>query len=368
MGLKAVSLFTGAGGLDIGFQNEGFDILVANEFDKHAAETYRTNHPSTKMIEGDIEEKLYEIVDFVSGQDIDLVLGGPSCQGFSVAGKMDYNDPRNKMVWKFLEVVRLVEPKIFVMENVKALALLEKWKPIREEIFSISNDMGYSVIPILLNSKDYGVPQKRERVFFIGIKKAFFPEELLMNLFDKERQTEVTVIETIRKFGPAGSKTNPINATAKISLAVNPIIRKSPYAGMLFNGAGRPIDVFSQSNTLPASMGGNRTPIIDEAVLYGNEQSGFVEKYHRCLIEGRTDDASVTLPSTLRRLTITEAAAIQTFPEEYTFSGPMSAIYRQIGNAVPCNMASAVARVVIKLLKNNVTSFSNEQLSLELTV
>lgn len=359
MSLKTVSLFTGAGGLDIGFLKEGYEVLVANEYDKHAAETYRINHPSTKMIEGDIEEKIPEIVDFVSGENIDLVLGGPSCQGFSVAGKMDHNDPRNKMVWKFFEVVELIKPRMFVMENVKALASLEKWQPIRKEIFSLCNDLGYSVTPVLLNSKDFGVPQKRERVFFIGIRNDSFSENLLFELFSEEKEEEVTVIDAIRKFGPAGSKDNPLNATAKISLAARPIIRKSPYAGMLFNGAGRPINVFSQSNTLPASMGGNRTPIIDEAVLYGNEKSGFVEDYHKLLIANEIEDKSkIQLPSSLRRLTITEAAAIQTFPENYIFSGPMSAIYRQIGNAVPCNLSSAVARVVKRIFENDIRCHS----------
>jgi DNA (cytosine-5)-methyltransferase 1 len=369
MSLKAISLFTGAGGLDTGFIKEHFDIVVSNEYDKHAAETYRINHPSTKMIEGDIEEKLPEIVEFVSDKEIDLVLGGPSCQGFSVAGKMDHNDPRNKMVWKFFEVVEKVKPKMFVMENVKALASLDRWEPIRREIFSLCNDLGYSVFPILLNSKDFGVPQKRERVFFIGVKNGFYSEEIWRNLFINEQREEVTVIESIRKFGPAGTKVNPLNATAKISLAVNPIFRKSPYAGMLFNGAGRPIDVFSQSNTLPASMGGNRTPIIDEEVLYGDENISFVERYHKLLKEQPDiDKTTIVLPSSLRRLTITEAAAIQTFPSDYIFSGPMSAVYRQIGNAVPCELASAVARVIKKVLNGNVQVFDTEQLMLNLSV
>lgn len=373
MSIKTVSLFTGAGGLDTGFFNEGYEIIVANEYDKYAAQTYRENHPSTKMIEGDIEEKVPEIIQYVKNEKIDLIIGGPSCQGFSVAGKMDYNDPRNKMVWKFLEVVELINPKVFVMENVKALAVLDKWEPIRREIYTLSKQMGYSVFPVVLNSKDYGVPQKRERVFFIGIKdgikKNAITNEYISTLFENEKLEEITVFESIRKFGPAGSKNNPLNATAKISLAVNPILRKSPYAGMLFNGAGRPINVFSQSNTLPASMGGNRTPIIDEKVLYGDEKNGFVEKYHEALFRGKVKDIrGVELPSSLRRLTILESAAIQTFPEEYLFSGPMSAQYRQIGNAVPCNLASAVARVVKKIIYNEITYSESEQLTLEFNI
>lgn len=369
MSIKTVSLFTGAGGLDTGFFNEGFEIIVANEFDKYASETYQRNHPTTKMIEGDIAVKIPEIVQYVENEKIDVLIGGPSCQGFSVAGKMDHEDPRNKMVWKFLEVVQLIRPKVFVMENVKALATLDKWEPIRREIYRLSNQMGYSVFPILLNSKDYGVPQKRERVFFIGIKGIPISMEVINELLDNERTEEITVFQAIEKFGPAGSTNNPINATAKISLAVNPILRKSPYAGMLFNGAGRPINVFSQSNTLPASMGGNRTPIIDEKVLYGENEIGFVEQYHQSLIQGEIMDIqSIELPSSLRRLTITEAAAIQTFPEHYLFSGPMSAQYRQIGNAVPCKLASVIARIVKRIVTNEIPSTESEQLALEFSI
>lgn len=124
---RAMSLFTGAGGIDIGFERAGFAIRYANEFDHDAADTWRTNRPFNRdaMHEGDIAEQLAVLSGYRG--HIDLVFGGPPCQGFSVAGKMDPNDARNQLIFTFLEVVAIVRPKAFVMENVKALAVLDRW-------------------------------------------------------------------------------------------------------------------------------------------------------------------------------------------------------------------------------------------------
>ena len=132
---------------------------------------------------------------------------------------------------------------------------------------------------------------------------------------------------------------------------------------MLFNGAGRPINLDEYSNTLPASMGGNKTPIIDDEALYDNKEN-FVVNYHKKVIKG----AKATFreaPKRLRRLTIKEAAAIQTFPADYKFVGPMSSQYKQIGNAVPVKLAEAVAKVVKRLLSNDV-SYKEQLRQLEL--
>ena len=122
-------------------------------------------------------------------------------------------------------------------------------------------------------------------------------------------------------------------------------MRRSPYAGMMFNGQGRPLNPDAWSSTLPASMGGNRTPIIDEDHLYNNKPS-WVEAYHSKLIEGKTKSSFGEAPKRLRRMTIDEAAIIQTFPTDYVFEGPQSSVFSQIGNAVPCKLASAVFRAV----------------------
>lgn len=345
--INTISLFTGAGGLDTGFEQAGIDIKVANELNKNACATYQANHPNIDLIQGDIEEEKNKIYD-MAPDNLDLIIGGPPCQGFSVAGKMDPDDPRSKMVWQYLDTVRDLKPKAFIIENVKALYSLKKWLPIKQGIINQANDMGYSCVPILLNSKDYGVPQKRERVFFIGIRDHIISYDLIHRLFLQVESIPQPLKKVLKAVGKAGTATNPINSTARITFAARPVLRKSPYSGMLFNGAGRPINLDEYANTLPASMGGNRTPIIDDEALY-NDKENFVVQYHQKLENGFIPSYAVA-PSRLRRLTIKEAAAIQTFPSDYKFEGPMSAIYNQIGNAVPVNLAKAVAVVIIKLL------------------
>lgn len=285
---------------------------------------------------------------------IDIVFGGPPCQGFSVAGKMDPNDARSQLIWKFVESVDTVRPKAFVMENVKALAKLEKWAGVRELYLSKMEQLGYDVRYVVLNAMDYGVSQKRERVFFIGVQKEFnAPLCNLENHLLKQRKKSKTLRELLKQLPRAGSDGNPLSCTAKITLASNPVMRKSPYAGMYFNGMGRPMDLEGFANTLPASMGGNKTPIIDDRYLNDPDAPDWIGGYHRQLMDSTTTPHLVEIPSFLRRLTITEAAMIQSFPPDYKFIGSKTAIYRQIGNAVPCALAEAVATAVIKMMNED---------------
>ena len=349
--MEAISLFCGAGGMDIGFEKAGVSVLWANEFNVDAVNTYRANHPTTNVVHADIRIAKKQLFEYLN-KGIDLVFGGPPCQGFSVAGKMDPDDERSTMVWEFLDVVEIVSPKYFVMENVKALGVLDRWKQVREKIYKRATELGYYCFSIVLNAADYGVPQKRERVFFIGIKNgdsesAARFEEILIG----KKRSRQSLRECLLKVGKVGSKENPLSCTAKITLAVNPIIRKSPYAGMLFNGMGRPLNFEDQANTLPASMGGNKTPIVDELLLQNPDEENWIVSYHQKLINEGKFERLPEVPSHLRRLTIREAAAIQTFPSDYVFCGEKSSIYRQIGNAVPCDLAQAVAETVVEISK-----------------
>ena len=131
--MKTISLFSGAGGLDIGFKKAGFKIVWANDFDKDACQTYTTNIGS-HIVCGDINDYKSEL--FSKFKNIDAVIGGPPCQGFSVAGKMDPNDPRSQHVWSFVEIVKKLKPKVFVMENVRALGKLKKWQLLRKELLN----------------------------------------------------------------------------------------------------------------------------------------------------------------------------------------------------------------------------------------
>lgn len=348
--ITAVSLFTGAGGMDIGFERAGVKTVFANELMKEAAETYNANHPGNVMVNDDINNVIDLLEEF---EGVDFVFGGPPCQGFSVAGKMDPDDERSKLIFTFLDVVEKVQPKAFVMENVKALGILEKWEPIRKKYLERAQCLGYNCIPIILNATEYGVSQKRERVFFIGIRgnRDPFFEYHMRNLIEQQKQKAPVVKELLKSLGRAGTEMNPDTCTAKITFATRPIMRKSPYAGMYFNGQGRPIDVDGYANTLPASMGGNKTPFIDEEYLYGEAESDWVVEYHKGLMDGTIVPEFKDAPERLRRITINEAARIQSFPDDYVFCGNKGKIYTQIGNAVPCKLAEVVAKAVIKYMQ-----------------
>lgn len=343
--MKAVSLFSGAGGMDVGFRDAGFDIVWANDIDKDACETYRHNH-GPHVHHGDLDELMPQLAELGQTQNLACLFGGPPCQGFSVAGKMDAHDPRSKLVWSYMEALQRTMPASFVMENVKALAVLEKFRDVREGLFKEAIKLGYNVELVVLNSKDFGVPQARERMFLVGFKGR---PNYFKSAIEEEKRKPPKLRDVLLTVGKIGSESNNRICKAKITAAASPVLRKSPYAGMLFNGQGRPLNLEGHAATLPASMGGNRTPIIDDQALYENN-TPWVEEYHASLMEGGAPIDWQSVPSRLRRLTVDEAIAIQTFPKDYNFVGPQSSVFKQIGNAVPCGLAAAVARAVHKLL------------------
>lgn len=339
---RAISLFSGAGGLDVGFEQAGFNTIFANEFDHDAAEAWRLNRPDKTqvMVEGDINDHLLELESY---SDVDVIFGGPPCQGFSVAGKMDPKDSRSQLVWRFMDAVEIVQPKVFIMENVAALGKLAKWKNVREGIISRGKALGYDVSYKVHHTPDYGVPENRDRVIFVGVRKDIGITDSFYENLSTHLSTPISAREVICSVGKYGSKDNPQTCTANVTLALNPVMRRSPYAGMLVNGAGRPIDLDGIAPTLPASMGGNKTPIVDEEALRNEHKPNWFSVYHSALVEGKANPSTTVVPATVRRLTIKECAAIQTFPIGYVFSGKKTKQYKQIGNAVPCKFARAIA-------------------------
>ncbi len=351
----AVSLFSGAGGMDVGFARAGFQSVIACELDPAACETFNQNLHLVGHRGNAITPTSITDVDLSKvPSNLDIVYGGPPCQGFSVAGKMDPNDDRSKLIHAFFDVVGETKPRSFVCENVKALAISGRWAEVRKALFKRTKQ-DYSVALIVLGATDFGVPQNRERMFLIGIRRDLYnagtdalTKDLERRLVDF-RSTPETLADIVRDLGPAGTTKNPLTCTAKVAFAKAPILRRSPYAGMLFNGAGRPIPSRGFSSTLPASMGGNKTPIVDEGEILEGMPS-LIEEYHRSLMAGGKPMRGEA-PKRLRRLTIKECMRIQTFPDEFSFAGRKSAVYRQIGNAVPCRLAEVVAKTVDGILK-----------------
>jgi DNA (cytosine-5)-methyltransferase 1 len=344
---RAISLFSGAGGMDLGFISAGFKVVWANDIDCYACDTYRHN------IGDHVHYGSLEDVDFETLPRADLVFGGPPCQGFSVAGKMDPHDKRSKLVWVFFDFVKTVQPKYFVMENVPALGRLEKFSSIRNELRDAYQEIGYRTQLQILNSKNFETPQSRERMFLIGTRTngpIQFPEPY---------NREISTREAIADLDQPGEGINTGVCKAKITVAQNPDYRRSPYAGKLFNGLGRPIDLDKPAPTLIASMGGNRTPIIEVNVLRDPESPSWVKWYHALVASKKPFNAlEINVPSDLRRLTVRECARIHGFLDSFEFSGPQSQQFKQIGNAVPPRLAFHVATSVLESLRGTVKSSS----------
>ena len=347
--LTALSIFSGAGGMDLGFAQAGFDIKLAIEVNDDACATYRLNF-GHRMLRADLNTLS------VSTQikNVDMVFGGPPCQGFSVAGAMDPEDRRSLLIHRFFDIVDELTPKAFVCENVDGLALHKRWRNVRDGLIARAA-VNYDITLFVLNAVDFGVPQNRHRMFLVGVRKdigigqgrALF--DRIATGITKYERVAPTVGDIVRQFGPAGSKMNPNTCPAKITFLKKPVLRASAYAGMIFNGGGRPLSPIGWSSTLPATMGGNRTPVVDEDEIF-NGTPGFVEEYHRHLITGGKPRAG-KVPKRLRRLTINECKTIQGFPTDFQFAGSKSSVYRQIGNAVPPPLARAVAGCVFAILE-----------------
>ncbi len=365
--LTFVSVYSGCGGMDLGFARAGFTPLWANDIDPLAIKTYNSafsgQGPASVGIShqaacGDLLSEIWQL----DGIHADLVIGGPPCQGFSVAGKMDPDDPRSLHVRHFLDIVEKVRPRAFVMENVKALAQNRRWAEVRGLLFDRAEVLGFETRMYVLNSSHFDVPQTRERMFLIGLAHGLNHVEPV----PVSAERPPTVRSLLAKLPSFGQPGNLGACPARVTLAKYPVLRRSPYAGLLFNGKGRALNLDVPAPTLPATMGGNSTPIIDQHALEtGNPD--WILQYHNHLMSGGAP--LNTAPQFLRRLTVEEAAAIQTFPPNMVWHGAQTAVFRQIGNAVPPNLAYHVALALKASLDSRLRPSGKRTLTLkELTL
>ena len=220
----------------------------------------------------------------------------------------------------------------------------------RTTLLSRASELGYNVEYSVFHTADFGVPQKRDRVIFVGVKKGS-PKDFFTSM-KKQTCAAPKTRDVLLSVGTFGSQQNPDTCSANITLAKSPIMRKSPYAGMLVNGAGRPVDLDGLPPTLPATMGGNKTPIVDQRALEDEAIVNWFEDYHKKIVAGDCVPATMEIPDYIRRLTLREAAAIQTFPPDYTFCGARNKQYRQIGNAVPSLFAYKIAMALCAAYPN----------------
>lgn len=332
-----MSVYSGCGGMDYGFWLAGMEPVYALDSNQDAVDSYNVNFPHEAYC-GDVEDAIGDMTPGMA----DVVIGGPPCQGFSVSGKMDPGDQRSQQVFRFMDVVDRVRPHAFVMENVAALAESSRWLSVITELVARA-EVNYDVQLDVVDAAWYSVPQHRRRMFLIGLPKGTGAVNVRRSTAWASLVTAQGAIARIPKW------MNTDHCNAVITLARNPVIRKSPYAGMLLNGGGRVMNLREPAPTLPASMGGNRTPIIDlNQLKYA--QVPWIEEYHMHLLNGGKPFSSIPSYADMRRITLQEAASLQSFPEEFTLRGSLTSRYRQVGNAVPPLLAKGIAKALIYVL------------------
>jgi DNA (cytosine-5)-methyltransferase 1 len=329
MNLSVVDLFAGAGGLSLGLSMAGWRVRCAIEQSADFIATHRVNMPDAEHLCADVRE-----IDFRQFAPLGLLVGGPPCQPFSVSGKQLGSQDERDMVPEFVRAVKQASPTFFLMENVAGLTT-PRFLPYLHGHIARLEGLGYDVHWKVLDAADYGVPQKRLRLFVIGTPRGCsfaFPKP---SHGPNGRRPYVTVRECLE-----GCPADAPNV-AKVVYAKNPILRRSPYAGMLLNGKGRPLNLNAPSKTIPATAGGNRTHILD--------RGGVLRKYHSHLMAGGKPRSGEV--EGCRRLTVRESARIQTFPDAFQFTGKKSQQYCQVGNAVPPQLAKAVGAAILAAAK-----------------
>ena len=327
----SIDLFAGAGGLSIGFHEAGIRSIYAVEYDKHAAKTFELRFPDAKVSCADVRA-----VDFTRYKGkVDIVCGGPPCQPFSSGGLRNAADDARDMIPTFIEAVRNVAPRAFLMENVNGLTVGER-RIYLESVLAQLRGLGYTVTWRVVNAADYGVPQIRKRLIVVGVREGEF-----------EFPEHTHGPQAASPYVSAGEALAVVNSltvnSAKVTYAKNPDLRPNPYHGQLYNGGGRPIDLEQPAPTILASAGGNKTHFLD--------LEGMVVNYHGHLFRGGAPQIG-DLPGA-RRLTVEESAALQTFPADMVFSGPQSSKYRQIGNAVPPRLGYVIGAQLVEHLNSH---------------
>lgn len=370
-----IDLFCGCGGLSLGFEQAGFSLAFASDIDPVCASTFLYNRdvPQEKMFVGDITDLNRNYEKYAKHfADIDLVCGGPPCQGFSMANRQRLiDDPRNYLYKEYLTFLSRVNPKFFVMENVKGM--LNKINEIIDDINHILGEK-FDVSYAVLNARNFGVPQNRERLIVIGNRLGVSPQSIIDDLLIASesfpRFNLYDAIGDLPELKPNHIKNNTKIENDDIGYAKKIYTYKKTLFYSYINSDrdiehlynhknrynnDRDIEIFRR---LP--QGANSLhPSIEDIMPYKNRNGIFKDKYFKL----RYDDVCKTVtshmkfdcnmyihPTQARGLSPREAARVQTFPDDFVFCGPQNSWYKQIGNAVPVKLAKAIGEEIAKYL------------------
>ena len=368
-----VDLFAGCGGLSTGMENAGFTPWFANEIVPQYCDTYRANHqlPDGHCFVGDINELNKNIQDYKTIlKDIDLVCGGPPCQGFSTANRQRIiDDPRNGLYRAYLQFLKHVRPKFFVMENVVGMA--NKLSEIKEDFQRYLGDE-YVFDAKVLEAKNYGVPQNRRRLIFIGNRMGVNPKDIFVEI-EKQRR-EPFVLRDVLEGLPTLSVKEPKGKAGIENYESGLTVRSFKYKRNNFycfiNGDREITKLYNHKNRynnprdveifrrLPQGADSTHESIVD-IMPYTRRKNIFKDKYYK-LEEGKIcktitshmkyDCNMYIHPWEARGLSPREAARIQSFPDDYVFQGAQNSWYAQIGNAVPVKLAEVIGNAIMKFL------------------
>ncbi|MGB1243047.1 MAG: DNA (cytosine-5-)-methyltransferase [Chitinophagales bacterium] len=339
---KVIELFAGAGGLAIGMEKAGIKCVALNEIDKWACQTLRVNRPHWNVLEGDI--KTYDFTEYKN--KIDIVTGGFPCQAFSYAGKkLGFNDARGTLFYEFARVVKEVNPPICIGENVKGLKSHDKGKTLQGMI-SILGEIGYNVVPVqVLKAINYRVPQKRERIILVGIRK----DIEVKYTYPKPHQKIYNLSDALKK-GELYDSDVPISQGSKYPEHKKKVLDLVPPKGYWRN---LPLEIQKEYMGKSFYLGGGKTGMA--------RRIGWDEPSLTLTCSPAQKQTERCHPDETRPFTIREYARIQTFPDDWEFIGSVSRQYKQIGNAVPCNLGEEIGYSIIKCLNDYHLSLSKPE-------
>lgn len=343
--LNVIDLFCGCGGLSYGFEKAGYNILLGIDNDTKALETFELNHQGTKSICRDITTVTYkdDIKPLIGDKIIDVIIGGPPCQGMSLSGPRKFDDPRNKLYLTYIRLVEEIRPRAFVIENVPGLVGLFSGQ-IKDNIMERFTDMGYDIQYKILCTADYGVPQNRKRVIFVGTKEGQFkyPKEIPEKVTCHMALSDLPALENELGDEDLPYVDIPQNRYQEM-MRENSCFVKNHIAANHSDKVKKIISLVPD--------GGNYKDLPEE---YRNSRN-----FHVAWTRFASDKPAPTIDTGHRHHfhykynrvpTVRECARLQSFPDSFVFLGNKTQQFRQVGNAVPPLMAQCIAEQLKKTL------------------